>query len=135
MESPAWSFRADRCATPAVFARGGGLITSELSPLGQSGVGFAYRDGAPEIWLDFPYREEPLAYDGSETPAPPDVQTHQWQPGESVDLDVRETDGEWREQLRPEAALHRRHGSRSRRRPSWRRTGSIAGTTERTRRG
>ena len=25
MESDAWSFRADRCATPAVFARGGGL--------------------------------------------------------------------------------------------------------------
>ena len=24
MESDAWSFRADRCATPAVFARGGG---------------------------------------------------------------------------------------------------------------
>jgi hypothetical protein len=65
MESNAWSFRADRCATPAVFARGGGLITRELSPVGQSGVGFAYRDGAPTIGLDFPYREEPLAYDGS----------------------------------------------------------------------
>lgn len=101
MESPAWSFRADRCATPAVFARGGGLITSERSPLGQSGVGFAYRNGAPEIWLDFPYREEPLAYDGSETPAPPDVRTHRWHPGDSVQLDVRETDGNWREHLRP----------------------------------
>ena len=44
MESGAWSFRADRCATPAVFARGGGLLTTERSPLGQSGVGFAYRD-------------------------------------------------------------------------------------------
>src|SRR4029453_15448754 len=60
MESDAWSFRADRCATPAVFARGAGLITSERSPLGQSGVGFALRDGRPVIWLDFPYREEPL---------------------------------------------------------------------------
>jgi hypothetical protein len=88
MESDAWSFRADRCATPAVFARGGGLVTSELSQLGQSGVGFALRDGRPVIWLDFPYREEPLRYDGSETPAPPDVRTYRWQPGERVDLRV-----------------------------------------------
>src|SRR3954465_1395979 len=89
MESDAWSFRADRCATPAVFARGGGLVTSERSPLGQSGVGLALRHGRPVIWLDFPYREEPLRYDGSETPGPPDVQTYRWQPGESVTLDVR----------------------------------------------
>jgi hypothetical protein len=86
MESDSWSFRADRCATPAVFARGGGLLTSEESPLGQSGVGFALRDGRPVLWLDFPYREEPLRYDGSNTPSPPDVQTHRWQPGERVDF-------------------------------------------------
>ena len=90
MESEAWSFRADRCATPAVFSNGRGLVTSEVSPLGQAGVGFALRDGAPVLWLDFPYREEPLRYDGSETPAAPDVQTHVWEPGESVELDVRE---------------------------------------------
>src|SRR5258705_55565 len=41
MESPRWSFRADRCATPAVFCGGEGLLTSEVSPLGQAGVGFA----------------------------------------------------------------------------------------------
>ncbi|HEX4679580.1 MAG TPA: hypothetical protein VH210_10315 [Gaiellaceae bacterium] len=86
MESDAWSFRADRCSTPAVFARGGGLVTSEVGPLGQSGVGFAYRDGHPTIWLDFPYREEPLRYDGSETAVAPDVRTHRWQPGERVEL-------------------------------------------------
>jgi hypothetical protein len=101
MESDAWSFRADRCATPAVFARGGGLVTSERSPLGQAGVGFAYRDGRPTIWLDFPYREEPLRYDGSETPAPPDVRTHRWQPGESAALDVSVNDGDWRRALSP----------------------------------
>jgi hypothetical protein len=100
MESPAWSFRADRCATPAVFARGGGLITSERSALGQSGVGFAYRDGRPSIWLDFPYREEPLRYDGSETPAPRDVQTYRWTPGESVTLELEQNDGDWRRALR-----------------------------------
>jgi hypothetical protein len=92
MESDAWSFRADRCATPAVFARGGALLTIEKSPLGESGVGFACRDGRPVIWLDFPYREEPLRYDGSETPAPRVVRTHRWQPGETVELVVHEFD-------------------------------------------
>lgn len=92
MESDSWSFRADRCATPAVFGRGGGLVTSEVSPVGQAGVGFALRGGRPAIWLDFPYREEPLRYDGSQTPAPPDVQTHLWRPGERVELDVRVLD-------------------------------------------
>jgi hypothetical protein len=92
MESDAWSFRADRCATPAVFSGDRGLVTGEVSPLGQAGVGFAWRDGRPVLWLDFPYREEPLRYDGSETPAPADVQTDRWSPGESVELDVREGD-------------------------------------------
>ena len=105
MESDAWSFRADRCATPAVFARGGGLVTSELSPLGQSGVGFAYRDGRPSIWLDFPFREEPLRYDGSETAAPRDVRTHRWQPGETVTLAFEERSGDWRTELRPSNRL------------------------------
>jgi hypothetical protein len=100
MESDSWSFRADRCSTPAVFSGGRGLVTSEVSPLGQAGVGFALRAGRPVVWLDFPYREEPLRYDGSETPAPPDVQTYRWQPGESVELDVREGDAS---SLRPSA--------------------------------
>jgi len=102
MESDAWSFRADRCATPAVFCGGRGLMTREASPLGQSGVGFELRDGGPVIWLDFPYREEPLRYDGSEAPAPPDVQTYTWAPGERVELDVREVD---RGALRPPATF------------------------------
>lgn len=100
MESDAWSFRADRCATPAVFARGGGLRTAETSALGQSGVGFALRDGRPTIWLDFPFREEPLRYDGSETPQPPDVRTHRWHPGERVTLEVERNDGDWRGAVR-----------------------------------
>jgi hypothetical protein len=96
MESNAWSFRADRCATPAVFARGGGLVTTEVSPVGQAGVGFAYEAGAPRIWLDFPYREEPIRYDGSNDAQPPDVRTHRWHPGDAVQLDVSVTDGDWR---------------------------------------
>src|SRR4051812_43160885 len=100
MESDAWSFRADRCATPAVFAGGGGLVTTERSPLGQSGVGFSHRGGRSAIWLDFPYREEPLRYDGSQKPAPADVQTYRWHPGESVTLDYSQSDGDWRSVLR-----------------------------------
>ncbi len=98
MESPRWSFRADRCATPAVLSGGRGLATTERSPLGQAGVGFELRDGRPVVWLDFPYREEPLRYDGSNVPAPPDVRTYRWQPGEQVELDVREVT---RADLRP----------------------------------
>ncbi len=100
MESSAWSFRGDRCATPAAFCGEHGLATSETSPLGQTGVGFALRDGRVRVWLDFPYREEPLRYDGSEMPAPAEVLTHTWQPGERVELDVREVD---RSALRPRA--------------------------------
>jgi hypothetical protein len=98
MESDAWSFRADRCATPAVFAGDRGLVTREVSPLGQAGVGFAWREGRARIWLDFPFREEPLRYDGSNSAAPPDIRTYRWQPGERVELDVRECD---RSVLRP----------------------------------
>jgi hypothetical protein len=87
MESDAWSFRADRAATPAVFAwdgeGGAALVTTEESALGQSGVGFAHEDGRPVLRLHFPYREEPLRYDGSETHVPVDVRTHRWSPGES----------------------------------------------------
>jgi hypothetical protein len=90
MESHTWSFRADRCATVAVLSRGVGLATSEVSPLGQAGVGFSQRDGRRTVWLDFPYREEPLRYDGSNEPAPPDVQAYRWQPGEEVELEVRD---------------------------------------------
>src|SRR3954454_16289581 len=105
MESDAWSFRARLCATPAVFARGGGLVTREISPLGQAGVGFAYRDGRPTIWLDFPYREEPIRYDGSDTPDLPDVRTYRWRPGEQVALAVEQRSGDWRTELRPPGTL------------------------------
>jgi hypothetical protein len=87
MESDAWSFRADRCSTPAVFARGGGLAAREGSPLGQSGVGFALDGRAPLLRLHFPFREEPLRYDGSERPAAADVRVYAWTAGERVELE------------------------------------------------
>ncbi|MQA24717.1 MAG: hypothetical protein GEU94_04440 [Micromonosporaceae bacterium] len=90
-ESPEWAFRADRAATPAVFAwdRAGGaaLVTGERSGLGQSGVGFALAGDQPALRLHFPYREEPVVYDGSETPLPPDVPRCQWAPGQQARLE------------------------------------------------
>jgi hypothetical protein len=89
-ESREWSFRADRCATPAVFAwddaRGLALVTSETSPLGQAGVGLALLDGKPLLRLHFPYREEPVAYDGSDVARPADLPAYRWTPGETVEL-------------------------------------------------
>jgi hypothetical protein len=91
--SPAWSFRADRAATPAVFVwdAGGGLALAvdEHSPLGLSGIGFAHdEDGTARIHADFPYREEPVSYLGSQTPAAPLAQTHRWRPGERHVIEV-----------------------------------------------
>ncbi len=86
MQSAEWAFRADRCATPGAFAHGGGLVTTEESALGQSGVGFAHVEGRPHLRLHFPYREEPVRYDGSDTAAAPDVRVHPWQQGETATL-------------------------------------------------
>ncbi|MGP3969870.1 hypothetical protein [Streptomyces sp. 6N223] len=91
MTADAWSFRADRCATPAVFARdgrgGAALALAEEGELGQQGVGFALLDGArPALRLHAPYREEPLTYYGSGTPLPPQTPTHDWAPGQEHTL-------------------------------------------------
>ena len=112
MESDAWSFRADRCATPAVFADGGALVTTEESPVGQAGVGFADDDGRPVLRLHFPYREEPLRYDGSETPVAPDIRTYRWHAGERVQLEFAVHDDA--EHVRVLRDLRRAHDD-----PSW----------------
>ncbi len=86
LESSWWSFRCDRASVPAVFgwteAACVGLATEPLSTLGLSGVGFGVDRQAARVWLDFPYREEPVVYDGSPVPAPADVRWHRWRPGE-----------------------------------------------------
>ncbi|MCZ4602689.1 hypothetical protein O3S80_02625 [Streptomyces sp. Lzd4kr] len=86
LTAPAWALRADRCATPAVFARdaqgGAALATAEHGPLGEHGVGFADDAGRPVLRLHFPYREEPVSYYGSATPRPADTPTHLWQQAE-----------------------------------------------------
>src|SRR5215210_7735884 len=85
-ESDRWSFRADRAATPAVFAWDGAasasIATSEMSAIGLAGVGFAGGVDGPEIRLSFPYREEPFAYDGTAEPRPADAPLHRWIAGE-----------------------------------------------------
>jgi hypothetical protein len=86
LESAQWAFRADRAATPAVFAwdRAGGaaLVTTEWSAVGQSGVGFAMDGAHPLLRLHFPYREEPVVYDGSPTPLSADLPVFRWRPGQ-----------------------------------------------------
>ncbi|MEV8565449.1 hypothetical protein AB0436_07640 [Streptomyces sp. NPDC051322] len=91
MTADAWAFRADRCATPAVFARdrrgGAALATTEHGTLGEQGVGFALLDGGrPALRLHAPYREEPLSYYGSGTPRPAETVLHHWHPGEEHTL-------------------------------------------------
>ncbi|MCU1490383.1 MAG: hypothetical protein JWM85_1788 [Acidimicrobiaceae bacterium] len=90
LESDYWSFRCDRAATPAVFAwddqGGAALLVEEEGPLGENGLGFGLYDGVPHLWLDFPYREEPVVYDGSEQALPPTAATARWAPGEQRDL-------------------------------------------------
>ena len=93
LASSHWSFRSDRAATPSVSARdgriGATLATRERSPLGPTGVGFASHDDATGVHLAFPWREEPVVYDGSETARPAEILLHPWQPGERVALELR----------------------------------------------
>lgn len=95
--SDTWEFRADRAATPAVFAwagreRGGvALAADETSPLGLTGLGLAHDAewGDATVSLRFPYREFPVTYYGDGRPRPADVASHRFVPGETVQLSVR----------------------------------------------
>ena len=93
-ESDHWELRADRAATPAVFAWGAGggvaLVAPQSSPLGLTGLGFAHDAAArtASVHVTFPFREGPVSYDGSEVAAPAEITTHRWRPGERVRLQV-----------------------------------------------
>ncbi|MFA9445054.1 hypothetical protein [Egicoccus sp. AB-alg6-2] len=84
-DSSWWSFRADRAATPAVFGWSdttcGGIAATHATPVGMSGIGFA-AEPAPRIWVDLPFREEPVVYRGDPDPSPPNVAHHRWEPGQ-----------------------------------------------------
>ena len=90
-----WSFRSDRAATPAVFATAGritaALATTETSAIGPSGLSFGGGEsaGPVEIGLRFPYRDDPVVYNGSDAPQPADLPRHAWSPGERVNLRFR----------------------------------------------
>ena len=91
--SPAWSFRADRAATPAVFAWGssGGvaIAAAATSAVGLSGVGFRADGDIATVHVSFPYAEEPVSYVGTAVPVPGLRATHVWQPGEEHVFAVR----------------------------------------------
>ena len=86
-ESSWWSFRSDRAATTAVFGWTDttcvGLAGEPTTRLGLTGIGFRADDPAPQVWVDLPYREEPVVYRGHPTPGEPVITTHKWQPGET----------------------------------------------------
>ncbi len=88
--SDAWSFRADRSALPAVFCRGEratvALWGDEHGPLGEQGLGFRGDGRSASIWLDAPYREEPIVYAAPGEGRAADARYHTWQPTETVSL-------------------------------------------------
>ncbi|MCA0294480.1 MAG: hypothetical protein LCH96_04025 [Actinobacteria bacterium] len=90
LTSDHWSFRADRAATPAVFAWGTdaavALAAQEVTDAGLTGLGFADRGGMAEVHLSFPYREEPWSYFGDAEPRPARAQTAQLDAGEVLDI-------------------------------------------------
>ncbi len=94
MVASAWEFRADRAATPAVFAWGGpglpgaALAVTEDSALGLTGVGFAHEGERAVIHATFPYAEGPISYYGDGDPRPAQRGVHLWQPGEAVELEM-----------------------------------------------
>lgn len=95
--SDTWEFRADRAATPAVFAWAGpgrsgvALATGETSALGLTGLGLAHDAtwGDATVSLRFPFREFPVTYYGEAHPRPAEQATHRFEPGETVELSVR----------------------------------------------
>ncbi len=86
--SRAWMFRADRAATPAVFAfsdtAGIALVADELSSLGMTGVGFSGAGPGEnaQVALEFPVREFPASYVGLPSGRPSLGADHPWRPGE-----------------------------------------------------
>jgi len=94
MESDAWEFRADRAATPAVFAwtptGGVAVTTDESTAVGITGLGFGFDAGAgrADVHLRFPFAESPVTYYGSADARPPVAAEYGWVPGGSVELSL-----------------------------------------------
>ncbi len=92
MVSDHWSFRSDRAALPAVFAWNdgmcGALCTDEMSELGLTGLGFRGSADGTSIWLNYPYREEPVTFVGDAVPKPADRTTARFVPGQRIRLNL-----------------------------------------------
>ena len=88
--SDAWSFRADRSALPAVMAwtdeTFAALSCDETGPLGPQGIGFRGTQDATTIWIDAPFREEPISYADAGVAAPPQRRFHTWRAGDEATL-------------------------------------------------
>jgi hypothetical protein len=79
------SFGKD-AAGPATIASLSGVQQLDLdgdpvTPLGMTGLGFT-AGPVPRIWIDLPYREEPVVYRGTDSPGPAVATMHRWAPGE-----------------------------------------------------
>jgi hypothetical protein len=97
MVAEAWSFRADRAATPVVFAWSSGgmdaIAVEETTEIGPSGIGFEGSTERTRIWVDLPFREEPVTYRGADEPDPPVALTHRWTPNATASIPVWVTHG------------------------------------------
>ncbi len=84
-ESDRWAFRSDRASIPAVIATVEGvttaIATAETSDLGPTGLAFAADGASTGIGLFAPFHEQPVAYDGTESPRPGEVRLHRFAPG------------------------------------------------------
>ena len=93
MVSDHWSFRSDRAALPAIFAWNeemcGALCVEEMSELGLTGIGFRGNEYTTTIWVNFPYKEEPVTFVGEAIPKPKDLSLYTFQPGETVHLQLK----------------------------------------------
>jgi hypothetical protein len=88
--SDTWSFRSDRSAIAIVSATGdeafGAIATEERTPLGLSGLGLSGDGARARIWIDMPYREEPVTYVGPDRAGRPERAWHTWRPGSQLRL-------------------------------------------------
>lgn len=93
MVSDHWSFRSDRASLPAVFVWNdemcGALCVEEMSVLGLTGLGFKGNECETSIWVNFPYKEEPVTFVGQPIPEPKDISLYTFKPGETVTLRVK----------------------------------------------
>jgi hypothetical protein len=86
--SDRWSFRSDRTALAMVAVGAdeafGALSSLERSALGLIGLGFSGDGQRSRIWIDMPYREDPVTFIGPERAGRPDRVWHTWRPGSQL---------------------------------------------------